>query len=68
MSAKPLRAPWVLLKYSSTLSPSRKLDLMGVSMISPLGLAIKPRMPPSWRIWSTLPRAPLTDMSAIGLR
>ena len=30
------------LKYSSTVSPSRKLALIGVSMILPDGLAIKP--------------------------
>ena len=27
-------------------------------MISPWGLAIKPRMPTSWRTWDMLPRAP----------
>ena len=30
---------------------------MGVSMISPLGLAMRPRMPASWRIWVREPRA-----------
>jgi hypothetical protein len=40
VSARPLRAPCVELKYSSTDKPSRKFDLIGVSMISPLGLAI----------------------------
>src|ERR1022692_3371561 len=38
------------MKYCSTLRPSRKLAVMGVSMISPEGLAIKPRIPESWRI------------------
>src|SRR5918995_1906734 len=57
VSARPLRAPWVDEKYSSTERPSRKLALIGVSMISPDGLAIRPRIPPSWRIWSTEPRA-----------
>ena len=33
VSARPLRAPCVELKYSSTLSPSRKFALIGVSMI-----------------------------------
>ena len=45
MSARPLRAPCVELKYSSTVRPSRKLALIGVSMILPDGLAIRPRMP-----------------------
>ena len=35
-----------------------KLALIGRSMISPFGLAIKPRMPASWRIWLNDPRAP----------
>ena len=30
--------------------PSRKFAVIGVSMISPEGLAIRPRMPASWRI------------------
>src|SRR6202789_165173 len=68
VSARPLRAPWVELKYSSTDRPSRKLALMGVSMISPEGLAIKPRIPPNWRIWSTEPRALLVAIMLMGLR
>ena len=58
MSARPLRAPWVELKYSSTESPSLKLEMIGVSMISPEGLAIRPRMPASCLIWAAEPRAP----------
>ena len=53
------------MKYSTTVSPSRKLDRIGLSMISPIppvsffwGLAIRPRIPASWRIWSRFPRAP----------
>ena len=49
VSARPLRAPWVELKYSSTVRPSLKLEMIGVSMISPEGLAIRPRIPASWR-------------------
>src|SRR6266702_493389 len=45
VSARPLRAPWVEVKYSSTVSPSRKFEVIGVSMISPEGLAMRPRMP-----------------------
>jgi len=46
------------MKYSSTLRPSRKFAKIGRSMISPEGLAIRPRMPASWRICWRLPRAP----------
>ena len=41
---------------------------MGVSMISPEGLAISPRMPASCRIWSLLPRAPESAIMKIGLK
>ena len=50
VSARPLRAPWVEMKYSSTVSPSRKLERMGSSMIRPDGSAIRPRIPAIWRI------------------
>src|SRR6185436_10730500 len=50
VSARPLRAPCVEMKYSSTDRPSRKFALIGFSMISPDGLAIRPRMAASWRI------------------
>ena len=42
--------------------PSRKFDVIGVSMISPDGLAIRPRMPASWRICCFDPRAPESAM------
>ena len=58
VSASPLRAPWVEMKYSRTLRPSMKLALIGRSMISPFGLVMGPRMPASWRIWVNDPRAP----------
>ena len=35
-----------------------KLALIGRSMISPFGFAIRPRMPASWRICLNDPRAP----------
>ena len=38
VSARPLRAPWVEMKYCSTSRPSRKLAVIGVSMIEPIGL------------------------------
>ena len=40
-----LRAPWVEMKNSSTVKPSRKLALIGRSMIRPEGSAIRPRIP-----------------------
>ena len=58
VSARPLRAPWVEMKYSSTVRPSWKEALIGRSMISPFGLAISPRIPASWRICENDPRAP----------
>jgi len=50
VSARPLRAPWVEMKYSNTVRPSRKFEVIGVSMTSPEGLAMRPRIPESWRI------------------
>ena len=58
VSARPLRAPWVEVKYSITSRPSMKEAFTGRSMISPFGLAIRPRMPASWRICLIEPRAP----------
>ena len=37
-------------EHCNTVRPSRKLAVMGVSIISPDGLAIRPRIPESWRI------------------
>jgi hypothetical protein len=62
VSARPLRAPCVELKYSSTVSPSLKLEMIGVSMISPDGLAIRPRIPASCLICAAEPRAPESDI------
>ena len=41
--------------------------MIGVSMIEPSGLAIRPRMPASWRIWAGEPRAPESDIMKIEL-
>src|SRR5204863_29603 len=68
VSARPLRAPYVEMKYWSTVSPSRKLAVIGVSMSSPEGLAIRPRMPASWRICCAEPRAPESAIMKIGLK
>ena len=40
----------------------RKLVVIGNSMISPEGLAMRPRMPESWRICCREPRAPESAM------
>ena len=55
------------MKYSSTDRPSRKFDLMGRAMMSPFGLATRPRMAAIWRIWVMLPRAPELTITKIGL-
>ncbi len=44
-----------------------KLLLIGRSMVSPLGLFIRPRMPASWRICLNDPRAPELAIMKIGL-
>ena len=43
-----------------------KLALIGRSMISPFGFAIRPRMPASWRICLNDPRAPELAIMKIG--
>ena len=53
----PLRPPCVLMKYSNTVSPSRKLLLTGVSRMRPVGSLIGPRIPASCFTWLALPRA-----------
>ena len=68
MSARPFLAPWVEMKYSSTVRPSMKLALIGRSMISPFGLAIRPRIPASWRICLKEPRAPELAIMKMGFR
>ena len=67
VSARPLRAPWVEMKYCSTFKPSRKFAVIGVSMMEPSGLAIRPRMPASWRICAAEPRAPESAIMKIEL-
>src|SRR5262249_56184548 len=58
----PLRAAWGELKYARTVSPSLKLEVMGVAMISAEGLAMRPRMPASCLICAAEPRAPESDI------
>jgi hypothetical protein len=62
VSARPLRAPCVEMKYWSTLRPSRKFAVIGCSMISPDGLAMRPRIAASCRICCVEPRAPESAM------
>ncbi|MNL53704.1 hypothetical protein D3C87_1769710 [compost metagenome] len=50
------------MKYSSTFRPSLKFAVIGVSMIEPSGLAIRPRMPASCFICAGEPRAPECDI------
>ena len=68
VSASPFRAPWVEMKYCSTVRPSRKFAVIGVSMISPEGFAISPRIPASCRICCAEPRAPESAIMKIGLK
>ena len=68
VSARPFLAPLVEIKYWSTVRPSRKLLVIGVSMISPDGLAIRPLMPASCRICCAFPLAPEWAMMNIGFR
>ena len=58
VSDRPLRAPWAEIKYSSTSNPSRKLDLIGNSIVRPDVSAISPRIPASCLICLSEPRAP----------
>ena len=58
VSANPFLAPCVELKYSNTVNPSLKFEIIGVSMISPEGFAIKPLIPASCFIWADDPLAP----------
>ena len=45
VSAKPFLAPCVELKYSRAVNPSLKFDVIGLSIISPEGFAIRPLIP-----------------------
>ena len=58
VSAKPFLAPWVELKYSNTVNPSLKFEVMGFSIISPDGLAIKPLIPANCFNCASEPLAP----------
>ena len=67
VSPRPLRVPWVEMKYSSTDRPSRNEALIGRGIISPRGLDTRPFMAAIWRICWELPRAPESTIIRIGL-
>ena len=50
------------IKYSNSFSPSLKLDVIGVSIISPEGFVINPLIPANCLIWAGEPLAPESDM------
>ena len=52
MSARPFLAPWVEVKYCRTVKPSLKFAVIGVSIIEPSGLAIRPLIPASCLTWA----------------
>ena len=60
VSAKPFLAPCVELKYSKAVNPSLKLDVIGLSIISPDGFAIRPLIPANCFICAADPLAPLS--------
>ena len=69
----PCGRPGVAMKYSSIDRPSRKFDLIGRGIMSPRGLATRPRMPAIWRICIMFPRAPephhhVDGVERVGLR
>ena len=66
VSARPLRAPCVEMKYSTTDRPSRKDALMGRGMVSFLAFDTSPRIPAICRICMKLPRAPESTIMKIG--
>src|SRR5580658_4031997 len=68
VSASPLRAPCVEMKYSRTERPSRKEDLIGRGIISPRGFDTSPFMPAICRICWLFPRAPESTIMSKGLK
>ena len=66
VSESPLRAPCAEMKYSNASSPSLNDDLIGISTVLPVVLAISPRIPAICFNWSKLPLAPESDIMNIG--
>ena len=48
------------MKYSRAVKPSLKFEIIGLSIISPDGFAIRPRIPANCFIWAAEPLAPLS--------
>ena len=67
VSAKPFLAPCVEIKYSKTVNPSRKFAVIGLSIISPEGLAMRPRIPANCLICNFEPLAPESAIIKTGL-
>jgi len=62
VSAKPFLAPCAEIKYSSASSPSLNDDVIGISTVLPVVLAIRPRIPAICLNWFMLPLAPDCDI------
>jgi len=54
--------PFDAMKNSSTFMPSRRFDLIGISIVLPEVSDMLPRIPASCLIWLMLPRAPDWDI------
>jgi len=67
VSARPLRAPCVEMKYSRTVRPSLSEALTGISRMRPDGSDMSPRMPPSCLTCAIEPRAPEVAIMNTGL-
>ena len=62
VSASPFLAPCAEMKYSSASSPSLNDDVIGISTVLPVVLAIRPRIPAICLNWFILPLAPDSDI------
>ncbi len=66
VSERPLRDPWVVIKYSIGERPSFMDLVIGNSIASPVGEAMRPFIPAIWVTWPIEPRAPEVTMSETG--
>ena len=66
VSAKPFLAPCAEIKYSRASSPSLNDDVIGISTVLPVVLAISPRIPAICLNWFMLPLAPDCDIIYTG--
>ncbi len=58
VSVEPFLEPCDEMKNSDIVNPSRKHERIGISILSPFGLAIRPRIPDNCTKLPILPRAP----------